>query len=81
MSNHVVWTAAAVDELDAAMLNGPLDACVLVNMLEARQLLPSGWDDPDEDEIKVLYAHGLRAVYHLVGAGTTIEVLEVGAEF
>jgi hypothetical protein len=45
-------------------------------MLENRPP-PTGWSRADQDEVLVLYGRELHAVYRLIGAGTTIEILEV----
>ncbi|MEU4606429.1 hypothetical protein AB0F43_25850 [Kribbella sp. NPDC023972] len=77
MPNRLVWAPDAVAELDAALLSdGPDDVDWLVRMLENRPP-PTGWSRTDQDEVLVLYGRELHAVYQLIGAGTTIEVLEV----
>ncbi|WP_433158453.1 type II toxin-antitoxin system RelE/ParE family toxin [Kribbella sp. CA-247076] len=75
--NSLVWSPRAVAQLDAAFCSrAPAEAARLVDKL-ANLPLHTGWGRPDEDEVMVLYCLGFRVSYQLVGAGTTIKVLEI----
>ena len=77
MPNRVVWTAEATRELSVAIhSHGPAEVAQLISALEHKCLRP-GHGRPDQDAQLVMCVEQLSAVYHLIGAGTAIEVLEV----